>query len=135
MKIVLDTNVLVAAFIAHGACHDLLEYCAVRHVLVLSKAILNEFSDVLTKKFSFTVAETRHAVRLLKSRATLVQPAQLPLSVCRDPDDDAVLATALAGDCQCLVTGDNDLLELGEYQGVRVVSPRAFWEFESKMPT
>jgi putative PIN family toxin of toxin-antitoxin system len=131
MKIVLDTNVLVAALIAHGTCAELLEHCATHHVLVLSKPILDEFRGTLSRKFAFTPAETRQAVGLLRSRAALVQPARLPQSVCRDGDDDAVLATAIAGACQCLVTGGQDLLTLGEYQGVRIVSPGAFWEFEN----
>jgi len=47
MKVILDTNVLVAAFIAHGACHELLEHCAIRHDVVLSRFILDEFKGVL----------------------------------------------------------------------------------------
>jgi putative PIN family toxin of toxin-antitoxin system len=130
MRLVLDTNVLVAAFIAHGTCAELLEHCATHHALVLSEAILDEFRNVLIKKFGFTPDETRQVVGLLKSRAILVQPTRLPRPVCRDADDDVVLATAISGTCRCLVTGDKDLLELSEYQGIRIVSPGAFWEFE-----
>jgi predicted nucleic acid-binding protein len=61
----------------------------------------------------------------------LVEPDPLSERVCRDPDDDVVLATALAGGCRCIVTGDRDLLVLGEYQGIVIVSPRDFWNFES----
>lgn len=59
MKLVLDTNVLVAAFIARGTCSELLEYCAVRHEIVLSPAILDELGDVLTRKFRFLPEEAR----------------------------------------------------------------------------
>ena len=56
----------------------------------------------------------------------LVKPEPLPVPVCRDPDDDWVLATAVSGNCDMIVTGDQDLLLLGEYAGIRIVSPRAF---------
>lgn len=46
--------------------------------------------------------------------------------VCQDPDDDRYLAAALEGRAACVVTGDRRFLELGEHEGVRVVSPRAF---------
>jgi putative PIN family toxin of toxin-antitoxin system len=131
MRLVLDTNVLVAAFISHGACHELLEHCVLHHEIVLSTAILDEFRRTLTRKFGFTSDEVGEAVRLLRSRAVLVQPAQPARRICRDADDDWVLATALSGDCRCLVTGDEDLLELREYQGISIVSPGAFWQFES----
>ena len=57
MKIALDTNVLIAAFIARGVCNDLLEHCVRRHELVTSEFILNEFREKLTGKFKFTHEE------------------------------------------------------------------------------
>ena len=58
-----------------------------------------------------------------------MEPAPLPAPVSRDPDDDAVLATALAGRAEIIVTGDDDLLVLKAYQGIRILSPRGFLEF------
>ncbi|MDQ3623269.1 MAG: putative toxin-antitoxin system toxin component, PIN family [Verrucomicrobiota bacterium] len=52
-------------------------------------------------------------------------PDELP-AICRDPDDDLVLAAAVAGSCQYLVTGDNDLLVLGAFRDVKIVKPREF---------
>ena len=133
MKIVLDTNVLLAAFMAHGTCNELLEHCVRQHEIVLSKAILDEFRDALAKKFDFTPTDALKAVSLLMSHVTLVEPMRLPREVCRDPDDDAVWATALAGGCQCLVTGDKDLLELVHFEDIRIVAPSAFWKFETEI--
>ena len=133
MKIVLDTNVLIAAFIAHGSCSELLEHCAVRHVIVLSQAILNELQDVLVRKFDFTHTEARLAGRLLKSRGQLVKPSPLPEPVCRDPDDDMILATAITGGCLAIITGDKDLTDLTEYKGVRILMPSEFWQFENEI--
>lgn len=133
MKIVLDTNVLIAAFISHGACAELLEHCALYHDIVLSKAILDEFLDVLVRKFGFSRTESRQAVSLVRSRAALVKPTPMAKPICRDPDDDVVLATAEAGDCDCLISGDKALLVIGEYSGIRILSPGEFWAFEGEM--
>ena len=51
--------------------------------------------------------------------------------MCRDTDDDIVLATARAGECAAIVTGDQDLLILDPFQAIRVLAPSAFWKWES----
>jgi uncharacterized protein len=77
MKIVLDTNVLIAAFISHGACHELLEHCAIRHEIILSPFIYSEFKEKLNGKFGFTKKEADAAIRLLKSRCISVRPTEM----------------------------------------------------------
>ena len=93
MIIVLDTNVLIAAFIAHGVCSDLLEHCVRRHRLVTSAFILEEFHRVMVDRLRYSAEEAQEAIELLRSRAMLVAPAELGTTVCRDKDDDAVLGT------------------------------------------
>ena len=130
MRIVLDTNVLVAAFIAHGTCNELLEHCALRHVIILSNYILDELQAVLSEKFGFNSAECREVLALLQSRCILVQPARLSSPGCSDPNDDAIIGTAVAGNCDCLVTGDKALQKLKVYGRIAVVFPGDFWRFE-----
>ena len=130
MRIVLDTNVLVAAFIAHGTCNELLEHCALRHVIVLSNYILDELRAVLSEKFDFNTAECREVLTLLRSRCVLVQPARLKSPGCSDQDDDPVIGTAVAGNCDCLVTGDKVLQKLKVYGQTAIVFPGDFWRFE-----
>ncbi len=130
MRLVLDTNVLVAALVARGTCNELVEHVALRHTLVTSETLLEELADVLTRKFRYAAGDAREAVALVRSRATVVVPAALPTPVCRDSDDDGVLATAVAGDCECLITGDDDLITLGRYAGIPILKPSAFWAFE-----
>lgn len=127
MKLVLDTNVLIAAFIAHGACNELLEYCAIKHEIILSSFILDELRDKLVRKFNFSNREADDVIQLLMSRVVLVSPQELKASVCRDPDDDNILGTAIAGKCECIVTGDKDLLDLQCVRGIRMISPSNFW--------
>jgi putative PIN family toxin of toxin-antitoxin system len=131
VRIVLDTNVLIAAFIARGMCSELLEHCVRHHKLVTSEFILNEFREKLTGKFKFTSEEADAAAALLLTRMIVVDPAGLVSPVCRDRDDDNVLATAVAGNCDCIITGDKDLLVLQRFSGIDIVSPRDFLEYEA----
>ena len=62
----------------------------------------------------------------------LVDPVPLEEPVCRDPDDDQVLALVGAAEAACLVTGDDDLLSLGTYGGSPILTPRGFWELDAR---
>jgi putative PIN family toxin of toxin-antitoxin system len=130
VRLLLDTNVLVAALIARGTCDDLLEHCVRNHIVISSNALLDELRDVLTRKFRQRAVDVRLALRLFEDSFTLVAPDALDAPVCRDRDDDAVLATALAGECIAIVTGDQDLLILDPFQGIRVLAPSHFWKWE-----
>lgn len=132
MRLVLDANVLIAAFVARGVCAELLEYCVREHEPVTSVAILEEVRRNLVAKIKVTGAQADQTVKLLRTRLDVVEPVALGAQVCRDPDDDVVLGTAVAGRCDAVVTGDKDLLVLERYHGVEIVSPRAFWSFESQ---
>jgi uncharacterized protein len=129
MTILLDTNVLIAALIASGLCSELLEHCLrCRYRLISSQALVHEFEDVLIRKFRYSKTETRVTSRLIFSRMELVEPLQIKEDACTDVDDLIVLGTACAGQCQYIVSGDSDLLTLKEYEDVRIVSPRSYWQ-------
>ena len=133
MRVVLDTNVLLAAFISRGLCHDLLEHCIREHEVVLSEFLLGEFKRKLKGKFRVPEERVGRAVALLRNHVEIVEPEPLPEPACRDPDDDWVLATAVMGACRCVVTGDKDLLTLDGYDGIRILGPRTFWVFERRI--
>lgn len=130
MRVLLDTNVLIAAFIARGTCSDLLEYCVRNHTLVTSKPPLRELEEKRAGKFGYTRQETREVVSLLQGKMEVVKPALLNPTVCRDPDDDIVLGTALASACDCIVTGDKDLLVLERFREIPILMPAEFWRHE-----
>jgi len=127
----LDTNVLIAAFVARGLCTELLEHCERTHDLVTSEFILGEFEDNLLQKFKVPALDAKEAKELLASHMACVTPQPLETPICRDPDDDWVLSTAIAGACSCIVTGDKDLLSLGMYENIQIIPPGAFWSFEA----
>ncbi|MBP7775533.1 MAG: putative toxin-antitoxin system toxin component, PIN family [Acidobacteria bacterium] len=62
----------------------------------------------------------------------MARPCAAADAVCRDPDDDWVLATALAGNTEAIVTGDADLLTIGSYSGIEIISPRQFVSRQTK---
>ena len=130
MRVLLDTNVLIAAFIARGMCSEVLEHCARNHTLVSSKPLFRELEEKLAGKFGFTRQEVRDVAALLRGKTGMVEPVSLDQPVCRDPDDDVVLATALAGACDCIVTGDKDLLVLERFRQILILAPADFWRHE-----
>ena len=125
MRIVCDTNVLVAALVADGLCRDIVKRRLPMHELYASKGLLDELRLTLRRKFNAAPGDVPflHAYR---ERVVLVKPAVLRRPVCRDPDDDLVLATAIAARAGCILTGDDDLLSLKRHAGIAIVSPRAF---------
>lgn len=103
---------------------------AVEYQLVVSPPIIAEVLDVLqrpavTRTFRFVAGLDFAALLGILEAADMVSPSSIP-SISRDPNDDKFLATALAAHADYLVTEDNDLLVLGEYEGVRIVDARTF---------
>jgi len=96
--------------------------------IVLSEYILAEFVRHGTGKFAAPVEKVEWAATLLRRCCVMVEPVPVPSEAFADADDLPVLGTAIAGQVDCLITGDQQLLALGEYRGVRILSPRAFYE-------
>ncbi len=128
MRAVFDTNVLVAAFATEGICSKILTRGRKKQFhLIACPIILHEFERVLTKKFSATISEARSALKIVsEAMHSIVLSSQSEHGVCRDPDDDAILACAFEARADYLVTGDMDLLELKIFKGIRIVTPRDF---------
>jgi putative PIN family toxin of toxin-antitoxin system len=131
MRVVLDTNVLIAAFIARGVCADLYEYCALRHRMVCSEFIMEELGRVLRAKFDFTDEEALRVTSLVRERAEFVMPSPLAEPICRDPADDAIPATAAAGRAVCIISGDKDLLAVKAWNSIHIIPPGSFSTFEA----
>ncbi len=126
MKIVLDTNVLIAASISRGVCHKLVEYCVVEHTIVTSDFILSEWREKLLTKFGRTPSIVDRIIEAFSSQILLVVPEVAVGAVERDPDDDNVVGTAVAGNCDLIITGDRDLLDLKRFGQIVIMAPREF---------
>ena len=135
MRITLDSSVLIAAYVTRaGVCAELLEDVLQRHELVLSRFILKEVQDKLTRKLLFPDRLVTQVVQSLADAAEIVEPAEVPEDACRDPGDLAVLGTAVAGDAELLVTVDHDLLDLSQYASVQVIRPGEYFSRASGSP-
>ena len=126
MKVVLDTNVLLAAFAARGLCEAVLEVCLASHEIVLCEHILTELRRALRRKLKVPAAHADEIVAFLREHVALVRPAKVPARACKDRSDLPILGALEAAGADCLVTGDAGLLDLGEYHGAPILSPRAF---------
>lgn len=127
MKVVFDTNILVSALVYPGGRGEaaLLRIIEERDQLVLSKPILDELLGVLAAKFSRDTEELARVAVFLSENATTVRPRR-KLRVVKDDPDNRVLECAVAGRAEVIVTGDKELLDLGEYGGIRIHSLRDY---------
>lgn len=128
MKLVLDTNVLLAALGTRGLCEALLTTALEAHDLFVSEYILGELRLHLVRAFRLPAARADELVLFVREQMTLVEPTPTRLRACRDPADLPVLGTAHAAGAALLVTGDKDLLVLKRHRGTEIVSPRACYE-------
>lgn len=127
MRLVLDTNIVVSGLIWGGVPRRLLDLARDEQAtLFTSSVLLDELADVLSRdKFASLLASQGITPAFLMQRygmlAKLVTPQPIERTV-RDPDDDAVIATAVAAHADAIVSGDDDLLDLNEHQGVCIVT-------------
>ncbi|MDY6988589.1 MAG: putative toxin-antitoxin system toxin component, PIN family [Thermodesulfobacteriota bacterium] len=126
MKIVLDANVVIAAFAARGLCESIFEVCLSDHEIVLSDDLLDEILRNLRRKINLPTDVVDNIGDLLREHSNFSIPVPLPADLCRDPDDTKILGLAIASNADCIVTGDKDLLVLKTFQGIPILNPRSF---------
>jgi len=129
VRAILDTNVFIAGLLWRGSPHVLLEHARAGTLAVISSStLIAELDNVLGRakfaailsKTSTSLERTIAEVRLL---AELIDPPPLEHPVCRDSTDDHVLALALSANADMVVSGDDDLLVLGSFANIPIVTP------------
>ena len=128
MKVILDTNILLSAFLTNGICARILKRARHKHFsFILCAPVLSETKRLLKNKFSLTAREIAFFVSVLSEAADeKYHPVGALSGVCRDPDDDFILLCVDETKSDYLVTGDNDLLVLKQYKNTKIISPRDF---------
>ena len=129
MKAVVDTNVFVSAALGGGNALIVRDaFLEGRFELVTTPELLDELATVLVRpRFRDVIGKARME-RILADvvgLATVVSPAE-PLTVCRDPKDNALLEAAVAGGADVVVTGDADLLVLKQHDSIDIITLAAF---------
>ena len=126
MKVILDANIVVAAFASRGLCESIFELCLDSHEIILSEHLLDEISRNLIKKIKLPKEGVYAIIELLRENSTILTPEPLPPDTCRDSDDIKILGLATSSGADCIVTGDKDLLVLKKFRAVPILTPRDF---------
>ena len=129
IRVTLDTNVLASGLTRDGSAVAEI----IRHwrsgaiVLVTSAHILEELTRAFANPYfgsNISMDQAQALLRLVETKAVVVELSVEVQGVATHPEDDKVLATALSGASEVLCTGDKQLLKLGAFQGVEILSPR-----------
>jgi len=137
LRVVLDTNQFVSSvLVRQGLPAQVLDAWRRREfLLITSPSIIAEIRSTLNyprirRKYPLTDDDVEHLVTLLEQDA-LVMPGEMDITntIPADPTDDMVLACAIEGQADLIVSGDHHLLDLGEFQGIPIITARKFLEW------
>lgn len=128
LKVVLDTNILISALVYGGKPEQIYNLVLEKQMIAITTNILiAELLENLTKKFNFEQGRIEQLGRIIKKHFNVVHPKDI-IKVIRDEDDNRVLEAAIAGNCEVIITGDRDLLDLGNFEDVEILTPEEFLE-------
>lgn len=129
MRVVLDTNVVISALVFGGKPRRVIELIADDRVeAVVAAEMLTEARRVVADKFPQFTTDLEKLEKLLESDALWLKLGLTAIAVGCDPDDDKFIEAALAGDCQYIISGDKDLLDLKSYKYIKIITPAEFLE-------
>jgi putative PIN family toxin of toxin-antitoxin system len=126
IKIVLDTNVIISPIIFGGKPRQILKLVQENRITaIITPVLVAELLEILVKKFQFASSKIELVQELIKENFSIVYPAEVIHAV-RDEDDNRVLEAAVKGSCECIVTGDKDLLSLKNFNNITILKPDHF---------
>jgi putative PIN family toxin of toxin-antitoxin system len=135
IRVVLDTNIIVSAFFWGGIPRSILNAARLKKItLVTTEILIEELKDVLSRpKFAERLAAIEETAETLlesgyRSLVEVVEPAEVEAVVKADPDDDALIACAIGGNADYIVSGDKQLLKIETYKTVKIWTVNQFWE-------
>ena len=128
MRVFLDTNVLVSATASRGLCVDVLREVLLSHTLIVSHALITELMYVLELEFGLTKDVIKEIIDMLHQDSYYVPSAPLLEIDIQDKEDIIILSSAVMGNAEIFVTGDKELIDLGNVENLEIISPRKFWQ-------
>ncbi len=133
MKVILDSNIIIAAFSSRGLCHSVFELCLDRFTIILSEHILSEVFRNFTKKLKMPEKKVNLIIKYLREYCLVKDFEKLDESICRDTSDNNILALAKSSQPKYIITGDSDFLVLRKYNSIPIINPRKFWNISKKI--
>ena len=130
IKVVYDTNVIVSGLLRQeGIPAFLLDLATQGYIgLFLSEDILKEYEEVLVRpKFGFSQRLVKGFLQKLRTKGNVIK-SKTTVNIIEDPADNKFLECALSGKADYLVTGNTRHFPFGEFRGIKIVSPKEFWE-------
>lgn len=125
-KVVLDTNILISAIGFGGKPRRVLQLVLSKQIqAIISPILMAELQDIIFKKFPLLVGKYEKIHKLIKRKTKLVKPT-VSLHILKDEPDNRVLEAASVGLCQYIITGDKELLQLGNYKGIKILTADQF---------
>ena len=128
MRVFLDTNVLASAAATRGLCADVLREVLASHELLISAHVLRELRRVLRNKFGVEQDLIDEFIWLMSQDNVLARPRKIPNVEIQDQDDLPILSAAISAQADVFVTGDKEILDIGQIENLAILSPRQFWE-------
>lgn len=128
MRVILDTNVILAAFAGRGLANAVFELCLDKHEIIISEHILYEVQNNLQKKLKMPKDKIGIIVQYLREFCILSNYKKLDKMASRDKEDDKILGLSEVAKPDYIITGDKDLLVLKGFHSIPIITPREFWE-------
>ena len=130
MRLVLDTNIIISSFFWGGNPRKLMtRIIEGKDTLYVSNEILHEVFSVMARpKFNVNHRQIIHFLDSIEEISYRVTSLGLIQGICRDSDDDKVLECAVLGNVDFIISGDNDLLSLREFQGIPILTASEYIE-------
>ena len=125
-------NIYIAAFSSRGLCSSLFELCLDSTTIIISEHILSEDSRIFSEKIKLPSDKSNDIISYLRDNCTLKKYKTLNKRICRDADDDNILALAKDSRGDYIITGDEDLLILKKFDSIPIINPREFWSIIKK---
>ena len=133
MILVIDSSVWISAFQFEGTPLKALDLITGQWRIAICEAILAEVRSVLKVKFNWPEANIEEALACYQRETIVVRTVGALRGIYRDPKDDVIIECAVMAGADLIVTGDKDLLAVGSYEGIRILTPREFLdEFEAR---
>jgi uncharacterized protein len=124
--VVFDSGVWISAFHFGGIPLKAIQRAFIGEQIAYCDEILYEVADVLTRKFKWLSTEIESTLDEFLSEAICVTITGDIRGVCRDPKDDMIFECAVAASAKFIISGDQDLLVVGSFNGIEVLTPRKF---------